>query len=231
MSASSNLVEGLRTAFLAHADAERAAGMRSYMRNQFNFLGISSPLRRSVQRSVLTGAIDVEGAFGIAEELWEFEEREYQYAACDVLVRAVSRKTNPIFEPLDLLERCRILIVSKSWWDTCDVLAPSVAGVIIKRSAMIDVHTIARDWIRQPNIWVQRAALLLQLKYKAHTDGTLLVELVRHVRHSKEFFICKGAGWALREYSKTAPLFVRSFLDSNAHDLSPLTVREASKYC
>jgi 3-methyladenine DNA glycosylase AlkD len=42
---------------------------------------------------------------------------------------------------------------------------------------------------------------------------------------SKEFFVQKGAGWALREYSKTNPAAVKSFVQG--HKLAALTTREA----
>lgn len=46
----------------------------------------------------------------------------------------------------------------------------------------------------------------------------------------EKFFIDKAIGWALREYSKTNPAWVRSFLQDAVNDLSKLTIREASKY-
>jgi len=48
---------------------------------------------------------------------------------------------------------------------------------------------------------------------------------------STEFFVRKGAGWALREYSKIDPKIVRTFIDAHYDELSSLTVREGSRYC
>nr|WP_242836652.1 DNA alkylation repair protein [Ruminococcus flavefaciens] len=45
-----------------------------------------------------------------------------------------------------------------------------------------------------------------------------------------EFFINKAIGWALREYSKTAPAWVKSFIERNKSALSSLSLKEASKY-
>ena len=47
-------------------------------------------------------------------------------------------------------------------------------------------------------------------------------------RETTEFFIQKGIGWALRDYSKTNPGWVKDLLEQEA--LSKLAVREASKY-
>ena len=43
-----------------------------------------------------------------------------------------------------------------------------------------------------------------------------------------KIFINKAIGWALREYSKTNKVWVKEFV--NNYQLSPLSVREASKY-
>lgn len=224
-------VESLRKKFRANSDKERAVGMSEYMRDQFPFLGIASPLRKELQNQLVLEVMDVDDAFSIAEALWELEEREYQYTACDLLSRAVSRKAVPVFNPRELIQRTETLICSKSWWDTVDGLAPNVAGSIIQRSLRTVLPQIALDWVEQDNLWMKRSALILQLKYKADTDAELLFDLVNHVAASPEFFIRKGAGWALREYSKVNPTAVRGFLDANAGVLSTLTIHEASKYC
>ncbi|MBK7010252.1 MAG: DNA alkylation repair protein [Saprospiraceae bacterium] len=46
---------------------------------------------------------------------------------------------------------------------------------------------------------------------------------------SKEFFLRKGSGWALREFGKYAPLEVSTFVHNHEALLSNLTVREALK--
>ena len=75
------------------------------------------------------------------------------------------------------------------------------------------------------NIWLQRVCLIFQLAYKEKTDEALMFEYVRRVADSKEFFLQKGAGWALRQYSRTNPEVVRQFVESTR--LAPLTRREA----
>ena len=70
-------------------------------------------------------------------------------------------------------------------------------------------------------------ALIFQLKYKEKTDGVLLFNTVKRLAHSKEFFVQKGAGWALREYTRTNPESVVEFVKNTV--LPPLTRREALK--
>ena len=65
-------------------------------------------------------------------------------------------------------------------------------------------------------------------KYKKITNEDLLYRYIMENSESKEFFIQKAIGWALREYSKTNPSSVKEFIE--AHKLAPLSVREGSKY-
>lgn len=83
-------------------------------------------------------------------------------------------------------------------------------------------------WASHDNMWLRRAALLFQLKYKKQTNEELLYQYIVKNADSKEFFIQKAIGWALREYSKTNPESVRKFIAGQK--LAPLSVREGSKY-
>jgi 3-methyladenine DNA glycosylase AlkD len=68
---------------------------------------------------------------------------------------------------------------------------------------------------------------MFQKSYKKNTDATLLSKYILNCNHSKEFFIQKAIGWALREYSKTNPAWVLDFVENN--NLAPLSKREALK--
>ena len=46
---------------------------------------------------------------------------------------------------------------------------------------------------------------------------------------SREFFLRKAIGWALREYSKTHPKVVASYIRKYDQQLSPLSKREGMK--
>lgn len=205
--------------------------MRRYMRNKFEFFGIASAQRTELQHQLVSTVKEVETAFDLAEALWEYEERECQYTACDLLRRVVARKNTTLFGPHELLHRAQALILSKSWWDTVDTLAPNVVGIIAHRSEAVNVEQVATSWIEHPNFWVQRSAIIMQLRYKQDTNARLLFRLILAVAHNPEFFLRKSAGWALREYSKVNPRAVREFVDEHAGVLSALTVREGTKYC
>lgn len=123
----------------------------------------------------------------------------------------------------NFLNTIEILIQQKSWWDTVDFLAPKIGGKLLLRfPEAILPHTQA--WIESDNMWLQRSAILFQLDYKNKTDAELLFRYIRRRADSKEFFVQKAAGWALREYGKTNPGAVQQFIDATA--LPKLTVRE-----
>lgn len=189
------------------ADPARAAGMSAYLRGQFPFLGIAAPTRRSATKEVLRErrkALDRE----FVAECWSAAEREFQYVACDHLRDA------PLHA--DDVAWLRTLIVRKSWWDTVDSLARPIGRAATPEQM--------RAWARDEDRWVRRVAILHQLGRREATDAGLLAEIIEVNLGSGEFFIDKALGWALREYSKTAPGWVRDFLAT--HEVSALTRRE-----
>jgi 3-methyladenine DNA glycosylase AlkD len=119
------------------------------------------------------------------------------------------------------------LITTLSWWDTVDWLAPHLAGKIFLRHPAL-MEEVTGRWIADDNLWRQRSALIFQLHYKAATREDLLFDYVRQRAGSEEFFVQKGAGWALRQYSKIAPERVQAFLREQS--LPALTRREGAKW-
>jgi len=188
------------------ADPARAAGMAAYMRGQFPFLGVGAAERRKAVRGLLPRTLDRE----LVDALWALPEREFQYVACDHLRTVESA-------PADWL---RTLVTTRSWWDTVDALAAPVGRACTPEQM--------RAWARDDNLWVRRAAILHQLKRREATDTALLAEILAGNLGSGEFFIDKALGWALREYSRTDPAWVRAFLDT--HAVAALTRREATRY-
>ncbi|MFL6556402.1 MAG: DNA alkylation repair protein, partial [Bacillus sp. (in: firmicutes)] len=112
-------------------------------------------------------------------------------------------------------------------WDTVDAIAPKPVGKIAERFPELVAETID-GWAINDYLWLRRAAILFQLKYKQNTNEELLYQYIRQNADSKEFFIQKAIGWALREYSKTNPASVKKFIDGT--QLAPLSIREGSKY-
>ena len=79
--------------------------------------------------------------------------------------------------------------------------------------------------MKSKDLWLNRTALLYQLKWKEAINEKLLFTNIDALATHPDLFIRKAIGWVLREYSSTAPDSVRAYVDSRS--LSPLSVREA----
>ena len=119
------------------------------------------------------------------------------------------------------------LATTKSWWETVDSLDELVGYLLL--SAKIKTEDIL-TWSLDENFWIRRIAIDCQLGFKEATDTELLSAVIHNNLGSKEFFINKAIGWALRDYSKTNPKWVACFLSENEEKLANLSLREASKY-
>lgn len=214
----------LKNRFTDHANAEKALAMKAYMRNQFEFFGIDSMTRRSIVGELLkkNGKPDLPVLLGLTGLLWSQPEREMQYAAMDIN-NYYLKKLNPVYIPI--YEK---LIGQKSWWDTVDWLAPRAMGTILQKYPD-QIPVFIEKWINSGNIWYVRSAILFQLHFKKDTDFNLLKSIILQTLGSKEFFINKASGWALREYSKVNAKDVVQFVKSTP-DLSNLTKTEALKW-
>ncbi len=216
---------GLDAKFRANGDERDAMAMKKYMKGQYDYFGIKSPLRRDIMKSHLEreGLPGEEDFEPVVYDCWALPQREFQYFAMELAGRGAKHA-----------ELCRIdlyeyMIVRKSWWDTVDYIAPNLVGIHFKRYPDALVPYTER-WMDSGNIWLQRAVLLFQLKYKKQTDLGLLTRSIDRLRGSKEFFINKAIGWMLREYSKTDPGWVRAYVGEHGAQLAPLSVREALKW-
>jgi 3-methyladenine DNA glycosylase AlkD len=215
-------VQALENVFRQHGRPSDAEPMSRYMKNLFPFFGIKSPQRRA-----LVDAFIREHGLPTGAELKqlcllcnESEYREMHYFVGDALGKKIKTLDSSF---LDLFET---LIGQNSWWDTVDFLAPKLAGGLLLRFPdQIPLYT--SRWIDRDNIWYQRAAIIFQLHYKQKTDTELLFSYILRRGDSREFFVQKGAGWALREYGKVNPAAVSEFVA--AHPLPALTVREGMR--
>lgn len=216
-------VKALQQHFIAHQTPEKAEPMARYMKNHFPFLGIQTPERRKLLREVIQVHTlpDREKFQIVIRELWSLPEREFQAAALDLLQKYKKHldKTH-----IPFLEE---LIITKSWWDSVDGIVPTFLGDIFLKYPE-SIPTYIPKWIASENIWLQRAAILFQLKYKQQMDEALLFSIIGQLKSSKEFFIQKAIGWVLREYAKTNPQVVWEYVQNN--ELASLSKREAIKH-
>ena len=204
---------------LANADDARA--MKAYMRGRFEFLGVKTPARRKAAKAFFKkhGGADIDWRF--VRQAWEHPFREMQYAALDYLE---TRKN--LLHPGDL-PQLKKLAQSKSWWDTIDFLDRLAGGII---AGFPETRPVILQWSRDEDIWLRRLAIDHQLLRKDQTDQHLLEQILVNNLNQTEFFINKAIGWALRDYSKTNPEWVKNFIRQHHGKMAPLSIREASKY-
>lgn len=212
----------LKKHFQQMGSPEVAQGQMRYMRYQFEFYGMKAPVWYPFSKKII-------GEQGVlmGEDLKEFvrlcyadEHRELQFFSIEMVQTGLKNQDSDF---IDFLEE---MICTKSWWDTVDWLS-KIVGMHFKKYPGL-VRPVTERWMQSGNIWLQRACLIFQLMYREKTDKDLLFEYIRQLRYSKEFFIQKGAGWALRQYSKTNPEAVIDFI--RQEELAPLTKREGLKW-
>lgn len=220
------IIKQCRLSLSPLADPIRAQGMRAYMKNRFEFLGIPAPDRRKACGGIIRQlkTADADELLQIATGLWSCDEREYQYLAVDILTKHY-RHLSPEDIPALLA-----LVQKKSWWDTVDGLA-GVVGDLMRQhlTESRNVQVSMDKALEHPNFWVRRIALLHQLGWREQTDLNRLFNYALALADEKEFFIRKAIGWALRDYAWHDPAAIQGFLQENQGRFSGLTQREAAK--
>jgi len=213
----------LQHLFEANANGGHAKAMSAYMKNRFAFFGIKATERRALQTRFLEEhGPPIPFDPQVFRALWAANEREFQMFGLDLL-RKQAKKAHE--NDLALIEE---LIITKSWWDTVDGLSSWVCGPYFPRYPH-QMRPVTDAWAVSDNMWLRRASIIFQLGYKQKTDTKLLIDHIEQNLGSKEFFINKAIGWALREYAKTDPAFVRNYVDRMQPQLQSLSIREALK--
>lgn len=216
-------LDGLKQIFNEYYHAANAAAQKAYMLNQFEHMGIVAAKRRKLCKEYFkTGAslsrFEVEM---IVKECFRQPEREFQYAGVELLV---FYKKNWQEATIELIEYC---ILTKSWWDSVDHVASECLGNYFRLFPK-KIKPVTNKWNQSDNIWLQRSSIMFQKSFKQQTDTDLLSKYILYLKGSDEFFIRKAIGWALREYAKTNPDWVKKFVHSSK--LHSLSEREALKH-
>ena len=199
-----------------------AESMSKYMQDKFRFLGVRGATRTEIYKKYFPDARKTKTIdWNFVENCWNKEEREFQYVVVYYL------KAMQKFLKREDISRLKYLIVTKSWWDTVDLLAKVVGSLVIRIEGY---DQIMIEWSKDSNIWLKRVAILYQLSLKEKVDKQVLERILVNNLGDSEFFINKAIGWALRDYSKFNPEWVREFIEKNKNGMANLSLREASKY-
>ena len=197
------------------------------MKSTQPFFGITVPELRKVTRAIVRRhPFDTPETWqATIRSVWhKAEKREERYAAVELLLHPHYLKwLTP--ERIDLVEE---LVVTGAWWDFADAIAGTGVGAMLTTYPAATA-LILRRWAGDDDLWKRRTAILAQLRRKKATDPELLFGVIEPSIARNEFFLRKGIGWALREYSKVEPETVVDYTTRNAARLSPLSKREGLK--
>ena len=191
------------------------------MKDVAPFLGVMTPDRRRALRHAWSGldAPDGPTTVAVTRALWALPEREYQYAACDLLAREQRRLPGD-----SLADPVQALVTDRPWWDTVDALGTAVVTPLVQRHP--EQVALMWAWWDSGDRWLVRAAIQHQRGLKEQTDLDRLYAMCDRYAEDREFFIAKAIGWALRDVTRWAPESVQQFVDEHP-DLSPVARREA----
>ena len=207
---------------IQHKNEEQAQKMSKYMLNKFEYIGIKTSERRKIFKNFFKEYKNEEKIdWEFVNNCWENKYREFQYVAADYLKNMKDKLT------IDDIPKLKQFILKKSWWDTIDNLDMTIGALALKDSNM---NKILLEWSIDENIWLRRIAIDHQLLRKEKTNTELLEKILKNNLGQAEFFINKAIGWALRDYSKTNPEWVKNFIEKNKEKMAKLSIKEASKY-
>ncbi len=212
----------VKTIFRREGNPETARGQKAYMRDKFEFYGLKTPERTALSKTIFRdkGIPTGTGLIHLIRLCVNDEYRELNYFGLEMAERALKKQTE------DFIHFLEELLTTRSWWDTVDYLSKFV-GIHFLRFPELKIP-VTEAWMASGNIWLQRVCLIFQLSYKEETDTRLMFRYILQLQNSGEFFIQKGAGWALRQYSKNEAEAVIQFIKNNP-GLAPLTKREGLK--
>lgn len=212
----------IKDLFEKNKHQENAIKMSQYMKNQFLFYGIVAPQRKNLYKEFLkqekrTRTID-----------WLFldlcfldDHREFQYLVYDYLLALKKYLT---YEDILTIQK---YIQTKSWWDTVDIFSKIIGYIGLHD---IKVGQLMIQWSTNPDMWLRRVAIIHQLGYKDKTSTDILKIIIINNLGSHDFFINKAIGCSLRDFSKTNPQWVKTFIEQYKKQMNKLSIKEGSHY-
>jgi len=232
----------LRETLEALRNEEKAHQMSGYMRHNFDFLGISAPVRRDAIRPHLERVRVASGlapslAIDVCNILWksgsEYSQREYLYTGLDLLDYC---KSAWVQVPAEIITQSfEYYISNMPWWDTIDPIATNLVRTA-HDSHPKEIIALVEQWStrdtgnQDADLWFRRCAILWQLKRRKNTDEAMLFKFILHNAQHDDTFVRKAIGWALREHRKTRAKQVDRFIEEHMDTLNALSVKEGWKH-
>ncbi len=201
--------------------------MQAYMKSAMPYHGVAMPPLRQIFKKSFADLQFATAAQWQEQvlDLWRNARfREERYAAMHL---AGDVRARP-FQTPSAMRVYEELIVSGAWWDYVDDIAAHRVGAIL-RTHPLPMRRKMLSWSRSRDLWKRRTAIICQLGFKEETDLQLLYACIEPSLGSREFFLRKAIGWALRQYAWTDAGEIRRYVRRNRSCLSALSCREALK--
>jgi 3-methyladenine DNA glycosylase AlkD len=227
MPASRALIADLRRTLAALADARRAGPMQRYMKSAMPYYGVPTvPLRKACKQLFERHPLPSFAAWRdtVLALFRGAQRREERYVAIE-LAGARAYRAYRTLQALPMFEE---MITRGAWWDLVDGLATHRIGELLRAHPAQMKRTLLR-WAHGDDLWKRRSAILSQVTFKHETDLAFLYACIEPSLASREFFLRKAIGWALRSYAWTDADEVARYVRAHDAQLSPLSRREALK--
>lgn len=209
------------------ADSSKALGMQKYMKSAMPYLGVSRPKLRIICQNFFSTYQSANSAAWQKDvlNLWnQATYREERYAA----IFLTGLKQVQLFQNVKALPLYEKLILSGAWWDYVDEIATHRLSQMILQDPK-NMKTQMLLWSQDNNLWKRRSSILCQIPLKKKTDLKFLYDCIAPSLSSKEFFLRKAIGWALRQYAWVDPKEIKQYVKNHETQLSHLSKREALK--
>jgi 3-methyladenine DNA glycosylase AlkD len=221
------LLSQLRTALQQAGDPIKAPVMQAYMKSTMPYHGVATTPLRQICKTTFAHL-----QFSTADDwraqvlhLWRNARfREERYAA----LYLAGDKRAQAFQSLSAMPLYEELVVTGAWWDYVDDIASHRVGPILGRHPA-PMRRKMLSWSKARNMWKRRTAIICQLGFKEETDLQLLYACIEPSLGSREFFLQKAIGWALRQHAWIDGAEIRNYVRRNRSRLSALSCREALK--
>ncbi len=222
-----SLLPKVRAELARAADPRAAPIMQAYMKSKMPYHGVKAPVFRMICKSVyadITFAKPGDWQRAVRDIWKNAKYREERYAAIALCAHKSARE----FQTPEALPLYEELIVKGAWWDLVDELAQHRVGGLL-RDFPSEMKPKMLAWSKSGDMWKRRTAIICQTRFKKETDLKLLYSCIEPALDSKEFFLRKAIGWALREYAWTDAKEIIRYVRINKARLSGLSKREALK--
>ena len=224
---SKQLLADVRAAFAREADPARATAMQSYMKSEMPYHGVPMPRVRVLCKERFAPLTFASAAAWKREVLavWRGAQfREERHAALILAGHRAARE----WQTMDALPMYERIIVEGAQWDIVDDVATHRLLEILEREP-VPMKQAMRTWSTDRDLWKRRSSIVCQVGAKQRTDARLLYDCIAPSLASRELFLRKAIGWALRQYASTDPGKVMRYVKEHERELSPLSKREALK--